>query len=65
MKKQEVLERLCALCTLVADQKYDHKIPADCFCGIRSESFFDFHPEILAFIENAITEKLKGERGKK
>ena len=59
-RKQEVIERLCALCEEVGDL-FNYKYPVDCFCRKDPPSGFtyQFSEKILEFIEKAIREKIK------
>jgi hypothetical protein len=63
MKKSEVLNRLCALSTLVMDKKFHSHFPADCFCGgnISDPTGFAFDEKIIEYIENAVRKALKAD----
>jgi hypothetical protein len=52
MTKQQVIERLCALTTMVGDKVFSNKYAHDCFC--KASPNFQFEEEILLFIENAV-----------
>jgi hypothetical protein len=57
MTKQEVLERLCALCNDVARDVVDFPSnPADCFCGMNDLSpiNFQFDERIIDYIETVV-----------
>lgn len=56
MTKQEVMERLCALTSKVAEtSKWWHA--ADCFCGKNNGgSFHTMDEEVINFIEKAVKE---------
>ena len=59
-KKREVISKLCKLSTHIMEKEFGCKHSADCFCGDSITSFtFEFSPEILNFIEEAIEEKLQ------
>jgi hypothetical protein len=47
---------------MVAEEKYDGSLPANCFCNGYKAAGFDFHPEIAAFITVAVMDKLSKER---
>jgi hypothetical protein len=59
MTKQEVLERLCDLCSEVMAREFDYLEPADCFCQPNPEHDFQFSPRILQFIEEAVGSRLE------
>jgi hypothetical protein len=62
MKRPELLKILCQLAHMVAEEKYDGSLPANCFCNGYKAAGFDFHPEIAAFITVAVMDKLSKER---
>jgi len=62
MSKKEIVIRLCMLTTKVMNKKYNYTEPADCFCDASVlNSSFNFSPEVLKFIEEAVDEKLEKE----
>jgi len=69
VKKEEVIERLCILASQVATVKFHNSIPADCFCGETKFStgnaeIIEVSPEVIAFIEAAVQNKLKFDQTK-
>jgi hypothetical protein len=58
MTQQEVLERLCALCTEVMAREFGYEVAADCFCNSKHNPGFQFSPQIIRFIEEAVTARL-------
>ena len=68
MTKQEVIEDLCNLCSVVGREAFKHKVAHDCFCGMNPlgvhEGGFQFDTEVYAFIVSAVLEKLKREKSK-
>jgi hypothetical protein len=62
MKRPEILRILCTLATEVGEKRFDNELEHDCFCGLGYRaSGFQFHPEIVAYIINAVHEKMKME----
>ncbi|MFH1628251.1 MAG: hypothetical protein ABIE47_05945 [Pseudomonadota bacterium] len=62
MKRPAVLRLLCALATEVGERKFKHELEHDCFCGDGYKAKgFQFHPEIVAYIVNAVQTRLKEE----
>lgn len=60
MNKQEIIVRLCALCTKVGEEAFHNTVEHDCFCAEKASMKFErVHPEVIAFIENAVSEKLQ------
>jgi hypothetical protein len=55
MKRKEIIERLCALCTDVGDY-FEEKFPHDCFCHRNStpSNDFQFSHKIIEFIEDIV-----------
>lgn len=64
MLKVEVQGRLCALARDVMDKKFGFRKAADCFCGANGADsnpmHFQFDPEVLKFIEDAVRKALDG-----
>jgi hypothetical protein len=58
MDRDAVVERLCELATKVRDQHFGLLHPTDCFCEGASKFNFQFSPEVIEFIEQAVNEKL-------
>lgn len=57
MKREDVIKKLCVLCTKVGESEhFDNKYAHDCFCG--EKEAFQFDRKILDFITDAIDEKL-------
>lgn len=55
MTKKEVMERFCALSHDVMMERYDYMLSAGCFCGLGVDHItYQYDPEIMAFIENAV-----------
>jgi hypothetical protein len=59
MTKQEILERLCDLCTRVMAREFGYLEPADCFCKHEPDLDFRFSPKVLQFIEEAVEAHLE------
>lgn len=57
MSKQDVLRRICDLVTRVQYSKFKKK-KCDCICEYSDVKKFQFDPEIIKFIEEAVEEKL-------
>lgn len=63
MKKNEVIKELCRICTGIADQRNDHSLPHDCFCGdYDNDDTFQFSQWYLNFIDEAVNEKIEREK---
>ena len=61
MSKKEVLTRLCALVSLVGKGFKGESVAHDCFCGgnpLSDDATFCCDKNIIAFIENAVKERL-------
>ena len=62
MKKEEVIEKLCEVCSMVGNDHFKNRVAHDCFCGARiKEGDFQFDEEVLLFIYEAVIEKIKKE----
>jgi len=62
MKRPAVLRLLCGLATEVGARKFKSVLEHDCFCGNGYKAKgFQFHPEIVAYIINAVQKSLKKE----
>ena len=62
--KQEAIEQLCKLCSIVGAVSFRHKIPYDCFCEEDKGKFcesFQFDQRIIDYIKEAVEEKLYNE----
>lgn len=60
MTKNEVIAKLCELCTKVGNEHFKHEISYDCFCDENMTSF-QFDEKIIEFIETAVEEKINEE----
>lgn len=58
MNRQEVLEKLCEICTRVNEKHFDWDYKSDCFCGDNKYSPGEFDEEIIDFISEAVDEKI-------
>lgn len=58
MRKEMVIQRLCALSSVVGGRKYHHHHAHDCFCVSNEHKNFQFEEQILLFIEQAVYEKM-------
>lgn len=59
MTRKEVLIKLCEITTSVMERQYRGLYTADCFCNEDIDNpNFQFEPEILDFIQQAIAEKI-------
>jgi len=58
MEKQEIMEKLCSLSTLVGREIYKSTIPHDCWCRENVATDFMFDEEIIKYIEDAVCEKI-------
>jgi len=62
MNRQEVLSKLCELCTTVSHNAFDYQHASDCFCDPNRydrKSSFQFDETVLTFIQDAVHEKIK------
>lgn len=65
MKKEEIIEALCKLCSTVGTEVFDNKYAHDCFCHKNTCPFeFNFDKLILDYIKEAVQEKMTREREK-
>ena len=62
MERKEIIKKFCALSTKVMREKFNYKVPADCFCDRHSKTDFYFDKAIVDFIELAVQEKLDREK---
>jgi hypothetical protein len=68
MKATKIIERLCCLASKVGDQAFNAQEAHDCFCPHFTDEDschlpgggFQFSEKVLAFIEEAVNEKLEG-----
>ena len=63
MNAKEVKERFCKLARKVMDEKFECQVCSDCFCGengkdAEKDTYYQFEEGIMAFIEEAVAEKL-------
>jgi len=60
MTKDQVIERFCALASMVGEVKFSHTEAYDCFCGQTGEDVFGFQfsHKVLKFIEDAVEKEL-------
>ena len=68
LQKDEVLKRLCKLCSKVRDNlSVKNSVASDCFCGqsapdplrnVLKPSRFQFDSKTLKFIEDAVAERI-------
>lgn len=60
MTKDEVIQRLCRLCTNTNNKVFKFKFATDCICGENQLKLggFQFDTEVLNFIEAAVEEKI-------
>lgn len=58
--KEQLLEKLCLLCSTVGAMRFDHKHPHDCFCeqSTSCPEEFLFEEGIVDYIIEAVEEKL-------
>lgn len=62
LDKKEVIERLCLLSSIVAEDHFNWGLGADCICKhVRADSF-RYEREVMEFIEGAVHEKLKASK---
>lgn len=55
MNKNDVIRRLCAMCTQVNDEVFGYSVAADCFCDVTQDGGdFQFDPVVLDFIGQAV-----------
>jgi hypothetical protein len=68
LTKDQVVRRFCQLATRVMSERFEDKLPADCFCGqsapipvgramlfqLLSMDDYRFDEEVLRFIERAV-----------
>jgi len=57
MHKDDVIEQFCELATLVGDNVFHNKYAHDCFCQ-DTNADFQFEPQIMKFIKDAVKEKI-------
>jgi hypothetical protein len=57
MHKDDVIEQFCELATLVGDNVYHNKYAHDCFCNL-TRADFQFDPQVMQFIKDAVKEKM-------
>ena len=63
MNAVEVKRRFCALARKVMSEHFEGQLCADCFCGENGahpdkDPYYQFEEPIMAFIEEAVAEKL-------
>lgn len=63
IRKDEVIKRLCALGTHVAERVYENQRPSNCFCGenplTKDIPSFQYSDKVLDFIRDAVYEKIE------
>lgn len=60
MDRESVIKMLCALVSQVGKEVFHHELEHDCFCGeFPGSAFQRVHPEVVAYICNAVSEKIK------
>jgi len=62
MDRNEVIKFLCALVSSVGTRVYHNELEHDCFCS-ESRTFETVHPEVLAFINNAVEDRIRRHKG--
>lgn len=64
MTREEVIEAFCALSEQVMSKKFRGQRAADCFCGNNATSLpnFQYEPEVMQYIEDAVYVALRNER---
>ena len=60
MDKETTIRRLCDLTATVAEDHFNWKEPADCFCGLIGVHQTT-REKVFEFIEDAVMEKLRKE----
>ena len=58
--KEQLLEKLCLLCSTVGAMRFGHELPHDCFCeqSTSSPEEFQFEECVVDYIIEAVEEKL-------
>jgi len=61
MTRKDAKHFLCELVSKIGDTVFQHKLEQDCICGESQNSGIgvEVHPKILAYIANAINEKIE------
>lgn len=62
MKRNEIIKAYCELSTKIMKEKFNYKIPADCFCENYDQDNFQFDQSIVDFVIAAVDEKIKREK---
>jgi hypothetical protein len=62
MTKQKTIERLCALTDFVAKIRFNHAIPADCFCGFNDSKHHTTDEAVIEYIERAVHDRVSADR---
>lgn len=67
MDREEIIKRLCKLCTHVGNRIYHNLHAHDCFCDPTKRNVldplgvkFEFNETILLFIEEAVDQRIDG-----
>jgi len=60
--KRELVDRFCKLSRRVAHCQFRFREPADCFCALHDDPYFQFSEKVIKFIEEAVEEKLDRDR---
>ena len=63
MKKRETITEFCKLSQQVMEEVFKCQFSADCFCD--NAECDSFSPEVMAYIQTAVKEKIKEDRGNK
>lgn len=62
LSREEVIVECCEIVGLAFNSISDMSHPADCFCPrLKPDPTFQHHPQTLAFVREAVLEKLKRE----
>ncbi len=63
MKKREVITEFCKLSKDVMVKVFGGQFAADCFCGEALNECDAFSPEVMAYIQTAVREKIEKDLG--
>jgi len=58
MSKDQVIKQFCQLSSKVMDRVFSFSKPADCFCENKESVNYQYSPEVIEFIKQAVQEKL-------
>jgi len=59
MERNEVIEKLCEICSRVNEKHFEWDYKSDCFCVENKCSPGEFDEQIIEFISDAVDEKIK------